>query len=362
MSVLSSFSASANASTIVAGRDRIAVGLELGRPSRCPTPRLSCCSSSWQRFSTTRFRLPRDHRLVHRRGLDERQLAGSRLREVDLRGLRPAGEAVVDALLASASRSRRAGCRAAPSAPSRASSSICCSSRTSVRIARSISTSPTLSRIPEKAERIRPEAMSLQSPRIFMASRGGARRAAASDGVGVKGSGSASAPPGVAKRGSRSRPWSRYRPIYCSTQPPGTATTSGRRRPGRPAEVAAIATGALPDDGNGNDDVRARWPPRQVRAARRGSRYRDKSAQAFSTRLNDTGNGVLSSCANSDTLSSSSSHRNATSAGSLPPRGPVALQPLAVASPQLRHLLRVALRRGPGARGTSRARRSSALR
>ena len=114
-----------------------------------------------------------------------------------------------------------------------------------------------------------------------------------------------------------------------------------------------------------------RTQSREVTVARRsgganafrgpGDGGRTRSAQAFSTRLYDTGKGVLNSCANSDTCSSSSSQRKSASAGSSRPAAGCA-QPLAVALPQLGHLPRHAARRGPAASGDLASRRSSAFR
>ncbi|MBK7332442.1 MAG: hypothetical protein IPI87_08730 [Betaproteobacteria bacterium] len=58
LSVLTCRSASVNASTIVAGASGLSSVSRSGRPIRCPRPRFSKASSSWQTFSTMRVMLP----------------------------------------------------------------------------------------------------------------------------------------------------------------------------------------------------------------------------------------------------------------------------------------------------------------
>ena len=72
------------------------------------------------------------------------------------------------------------------------------------------------------------------------------------------------------------------------------------------------------------------------------------SVHAFSTRLNETGTGVRSSWANSDTRSSSSSQRNASSRGDRGPPRALGRRALAIARPPLRRPAPHGGRRAPG--------------
>ena len=86
-----------------------------GRPSRKPRPRFSVCSSSWREVLDDARDVAGEHRLVHRRGFDQREVRRVRLGEVGLVG-RLAGDAVVDRCGAAASRTPPSAPGARPSA------------------------------------------------------------------------------------------------------------------------------------------------------------------------------------------------------------------------------------------------------
>ena len=108
----------------------------------------------------------RRHRLVHRLGVDQRQLPGVDGREVGL-GLDLAADALVDQLRAGGARSRPSGWRARWSACRAHRGTATWSSRTSERSARAISRSPTRSSIDVNDSSSRWMARSRQSPRIL---------------------------------------------------------------------------------------------------------------------------------------------------------------------------------------------------
>ena len=173
-SAFSDWTACENASTIVAGASGLASIDRSGLPIRCPRPRFSVSSSSWHAFSTTRVMLP----LSTASSIDdvstrvrfsvstlEKSIFGSAL--FAIRWLISERSWLSNSAI-SAGRS--------PLSVPRASRNKFCSSRTSVRLARSISRSPTLSRISENAPDSRCTARSRQSSSIFVISRADCRR------------------------------------------------------------------------------------------------------------------------------------------------------------------------------------------
>ena len=170
-SVLRSFSASANASTMVCGASGLPSVSRPGLPSRWPTKRLNSASSSWQAFSTMRVMLPVSTDSSMAVVSTSVSLDGSMsLLANSWRSSRPA--------MRSSTRRRRrvsksdiSAARSVLRAP-RASRYSDCSARMSELLARSISTSLMRSNIPANVSCRRWMARSRQSESAFASSRG----------------------------------------------------------------------------------------------------------------------------------------------------------------------------------------------
>jgi len=171
LSVLTVFSASANASTMAAGASGFASVPMSGRPSRKPSPRFSVSSSSCDRFSTIRVMFP----VSTDSSIDDVstsvRLAESALEKSAFSATLPAMRSLI--VLRSCFSNSAISAGRSPLSACRASRYSCCSSRMSDLLARSISSSPTRSIICANDIVRREIARSRQSCRILELSRGG---------------------------------------------------------------------------------------------------------------------------------------------------------------------------------------------
>jgi hypothetical protein len=141
-------------------------------------PRLSESSSSWHRFSTTRMMLP----VMTDSSIDDVSTSVSMVESILEKSAFTSSLPATRSSIVRRSFFSKSAIRLARSVFSacRASRNICCSSRMSVLLARSISTSDTRSSTDEKDSSRRWTARSRQSFRILVISRGAGRRTGAS--------------------------------------------------------------------------------------------------------------------------------------------------------------------------------------
>ena len=178
-SALSVCTASEKAPTIVAGTERIALVGEVGLAEQVTHAAIQDRELVVAQVLDHARDVAGEDGLVHRRGLDQRELGRVDLGEIGLR------RAILPAMRSSISffswRSNSAiSAGRSPFSVPRASRKSCCSSRMSVLLARSISRSPTRSRICANDAVSRCTARSRHSCRIFAISRAGCGRALAS--------------------------------------------------------------------------------------------------------------------------------------------------------------------------------------